>query len=155
MDCPSNSQHRSCSPANCRLGCGRDTISTLLAEASISDIPGAYDTLLDFRSAVDAGDPDARHLLETFFALRTALENRFYLSTFRLRNWIESQVIIETRVEGEAPLPASMPDTRFRSLQHLERRARQERFENDLEIESPAQVEVLFSRNPAVAAVPC
>lgn len=105
-----------CKPANCRISCGRDILADLLAEESLADIPGVCDVLLDFKSALGASakNLDARHLVEAFLLLRERLENRFYLSVYRLRHWLENHVSLECSLAGgrkptQAPPRRALP----------------------------------------------
>ena len=148
MNSQANSSSGRGAPINARLSCARDTLADLLAEPLIHAIPGACDALLDFKIAFESENPDARELLLRFFELRETLENRFYLSIFRLRQWIEQHVQIITRLRGAGSPQSSAVDTRYRNISQLEKRASQAHFESDLSTGSLDHVEVCFLRQP-------
>jgi len=144
-----------CKPANCRVSCGRDILADLLAEESLADIPGVCDVVLDFKWAIGASaqNLDARHLVEAFLLLRERLENRFYLSVYRLRHWLENHVCVECSLAGGERLLRLPLDARFRKLEQIERRARQDYYENELGADAIAAIEIRLRLLPSAAKV--
>lgn len=84
-----------CSVGTCHPKCSLEVVDELLST------PGAVkgeevDLLLDFRSLLRARQ-DAEATLRVFCDLRRRLEQHHYLAFYRLRRWLENQIVAEAR----------------------------------------------------------
>ncbi len=62
----------------------------------------ALDVALDFRLML-ASSTDAEAILQAFFQVRAAAEERHYLACFRLRRWLETQFVAHVRLDRSQP----------------------------------------------------
>lgn len=109
----------------------------LLCEVS----PSAADEVLDLRSALLNQAVTPGGLLRAFFAARNRLESEHYLLFFRLRRVLEPALGVEVCSDGGGA--ARMPvNFRYREVPQLVRGFRRERFEHDLSVDRPEDVEV-------------
>jgi len=109
------------------------------------------DAVLDFQSELLKVEFEGRAVLGAFFHMRRVFGNRYYLSFYRLRAWLENQFLIRcSGGEEEMTIPL---DGRFRSLEQIERRARHLFFEHHLQIEDPSDVRLDFLFNAEAAEV--
>ncbi len=88
-------------PDQCRPACSLELITDLLAE------PGAVtseeaDSLLDLYQLLKCRR-DAEASLRLFCQLRRRLEPRHYLAFYRLRRWLENQVVVQAYPDKNAP----------------------------------------------------
>lgn len=102
-------------------GCAFEVVDSLLGT------PGAVtgeeaDLLLDFRSALRRRE-DAEAALALFCDLRRRLEPRHYLEFFRLRRWLEGQLVSEARACPAAPAQAAPVRLDFFCVEALRRAA--------------------------------
>jgi hypothetical protein len=82
--------HLACTPANCNLNCALEVVDGLL-RATHAVRGEEMDSLLDLRSLLRRReDPEAT--LASFCQLRRSMEDRHYLSFYRLRRWLENQI---------------------------------------------------------------
>jgi hypothetical protein len=81
----------SCQPDRCRWRCAIEVIDELLSEPSIVTRREA-DDLLDLRWQLVNAE-DAEGTLRTFCAVRRRMERRHYLAFFRIRRWLENQIV--------------------------------------------------------------
>ena len=91
-----------CFVGACRPKCSLEVVDELLST------PGAVtgeevDLLLDFRSLLRARH-EAEATLQVFCDLRRRLEQQHYLAFFRLRRWLENQMIAEVRSPSSAEI---------------------------------------------------
>lgn len=108
-------------PAGRRRACAIEVVDGLLRT------PGAVtgeeaDLLLDFRSLLRRRE-DAEGTLRLFCDLRRRLEPRHYLEFFRLRRWLESQLVSEARACPAAPAHAAAVKLDFFCVEALRRAA--------------------------------
>ncbi len=90
-DCTSESVS-SCHPITCRWRCAIDVIDELLGRrATISDREA--DDLLDLRLKLLSAF-DAEETLRVFCAVRRRMEQRHYLAFFRIRRWLENNIVV-------------------------------------------------------------
>ncbi len=87
-----------CHHGTCHSQCGLEVVDELLSA------PGAVtgeevDLLLDFRSLLRAR-LEAENTLRVFCDLRRRLEQPHYLAFYRLRRWLENQMMAEVRSEA-------------------------------------------------------
>lgn len=83
-----------CAVGACRPKCSLEVVDELLS-APDSVTGEETDLLLDFRSLLRAR-VDAEATLRMFCDLRRRMESRHYLSFYRLRRWLENQIVGET-----------------------------------------------------------
>lgn len=103
--------------------------------------PTAADEVLDLRSALLNQAVTPGGLLRAFFAARNRLESEHYLLFFRLRRVLEPALGVEVSSAGSGlvRLPVNF---RYREVGQMVRGLRRERFEHDLTVERPEDVEV-------------
>ncbi|WP_438480030.1 hypothetical protein [Oleiharenicola lentus] len=77
---------------SCPLNHGVATLDHLLAELMGDADSAAFDAALDLRWLLAHSD-DANAMVSEFFRLRALIEERHYLACFRLRRWLESQLV--------------------------------------------------------------
>ena len=98
------SERTNCSPQTCRRACAQEVIDALLREHG--SVRGEeVDLLLDLRWLVRNRE-QAENTLRLFCELRRRLEEKHYLSFYRLRRWLENhlEVVVPTAAE-----PLSLP----------------------------------------------
>ncbi|MFN0068211.1 MAG: hypothetical protein ACKVYV_11300 [Limisphaerales bacterium] len=108
-------------PAGRRRACAIEVVDGLLRA------PGAVtgeeaDLLLDFRSVLRQRK-DAEGTLRLFCDLRRRLEPRHYLEFFRLRRWLEDQLVSEARACPAARAQAAPVKLDFFCVEALRRSA--------------------------------
>jgi hypothetical protein len=77
---------------SCPLNHGVSTLDHLLAELMGGADSSAFDAALDLRWQLAHSD-NAEAIILEFFRLRALIEERHYLACYRLRRWLESQLI--------------------------------------------------------------
>lgn len=80
-----------CAPSQCRRRCALEVIDELLRQPGAIDGDEA-DRLLDFRWKIGRRE-DAEETLRLFCDLRLRLEHRHYLAFFRIRRWLENNLL--------------------------------------------------------------
>ncbi|HYG35260.1 MAG TPA: hypothetical protein VEC99_10775 [Clostridia bacterium] len=90
-------------PSRCRPGCSLEIVAELLAGPDAITGEEA-DYLLDFHQLVKTRR-DAEATLRLFCDLRRRLEPRHYLIFYRLRRWLENQIVVQVR-SGTGTAPA-------------------------------------------------
>jgi hypothetical protein len=89
-----------CTPSHCQPGCSLEVVGELLST------PGALtgeeaDKMLDLRQLLlSRGDAEAA--LRLFCELRLQLEPRHYLLLYRLRRWLENQIMVVVQPAPDA-----------------------------------------------------
>lgn len=76
----------------CPLNFGLAIVDQLLAAIVGENDSAGLDAALDFRLLL-ASPHDPESVLRGFFRLREIIEDRHFLAHFRLRRWIESQIV--------------------------------------------------------------
>lgn len=85
-----------CAPARCHWRCALEVIDELLGQPSA--VSGAEcDLLLDLRWKLRERK-DAEGALRLFCDLRRQMEQRHYLAFFRIRRWLENQLLAGVRI---------------------------------------------------------
>jgi hypothetical protein len=92
---PCSSAADACAPANCHWRCALQVIDDLLGQ------PGAasgeeVDALLDLRWHLSKRT-DAEVALRLFCELRRSMEQWHYLPFFRIRRWMENNIVVQVR----------------------------------------------------------
>lgn len=87
----------------CPLNHGVAVVDQLLAAITRDGNAAALDVALDFRLLL-ASSTDANSILKEFFALRDAVENRYYLACFRLRRWLQSEIVAHVKLDRSQPV---------------------------------------------------
>lgn len=137
---PASISRAFCAPTASRALSGwRQDAARLAAELLREVSPHAADEVLDLRAALLDFRTGAKTMLEVFFAARARLESEHYLLFFRLRRVLEPALGLRVSVPGREPEQRAV-DFRFRDLNRLTNRVRQEVFEMDLNVKSPADV---------------
>jgi hypothetical protein len=80
-----------CEPNTCRWRCAIEVIDELLTQHSIISDQEA-DDLLDLRWKILSAD-DAEGTLRFFCAVRRRMERKHYLAFFRIRRWLENNMV--------------------------------------------------------------
>jgi hypothetical protein len=80
-----------CEPSTCRWRCAIEVIDELLIEHSLINDQEA-DDLLDLRCKILGAD-DAEGTLRLFCAVRRRMERKHYLAFFRIRRWLENNMV--------------------------------------------------------------
>ena len=88
----------SVSSTDCPLNHGVAVVDQLLAAITRQRDDVALDVTLDFRLLLGSSN-DADTILREFFRLRSVIEDGYYLPCFRLRRWLQSQIIAEVRLD--------------------------------------------------------
>ena len=81
----------SCEPGKCRWRCAIEIIDELLSQRATITRSEA-DDLLDLRWKLLNAD-DAEGTLRVFCAVRRRMERRHYLAFFRIRKWLENNIV--------------------------------------------------------------
>jgi hypothetical protein len=89
----------SCTVATCHESCALEVVDRLL-QATGSVRGEEVDALLDLRWLLHRRE-DAEATLALFCKLRLAMEERHYLSFYRLRRWLENHLLLSIRPPGE------------------------------------------------------
>lgn len=93
--------HSKCTFSNCRGTCALEVIDELLrTQGSVRG--EEVDALLDLRWMLRRQE-DAEAALALFCQLRRTMEERHYLSFYRLRRWLENQIEAIVRIVRGAP----------------------------------------------------
>src|SRR5688572_9129416 len=93
--------HSKCTFSNCRGTCALEVIDELLrTQGSVRG--EEVDALLDLRCMLRRQE-DAEAALTLFCGLRRTMEERHYLSFYRLRRWLENQIEASVRIVRGAP----------------------------------------------------
>lgn len=110
-----------CTPVSsfdCPLNHGVAVVDQLLAAITREGDAAALDVALDFRLLLASSD-DADKILHEFFGLRSVIEDAYYLPCFRLRRWLQSQIIAEVRLDRNQPVlltPIDLGASTYREL---------------------------------------
>jgi hypothetical protein len=102
----------------CPLNHGVAVVDQLLAAITSDGDAAALDVALDFRLLLASSD-DADTILREFFRLRSAIEDRYYLPCFRLRRWLQSEIIAEVKLDRNQPvlpMPIDLGTATYREL---------------------------------------
>ena len=86
-----------CTVGTCRQRCAVDVIDELLGLPRAAVSGEEVDLLLDLRWQLRRRE-EAEGALRLFCDLRRCMEKRHYLAFFRLRRWLENQIVAEVRV---------------------------------------------------------
>lgn len=124
-----------------RLSRWRQDAARLAAELLCVVSPAAADEVLDLRSVLLDGRVTAGEVLRVFLAARNQLEQEHYLLFYRLRRVLEPALGVEVSVANRTEERRAV-DFRWRNAPQLIRALQRERFEQDLEVASPEEVEV-------------
>lgn len=95
---PAVNRLESCTIAACHESCALEVVDALL-QATGSVRGEEVDALLDLRWLLHRRD-DAEATLALFCKLRLAMEERHYLSLYRLRRWLENHLLLSIRPPG-------------------------------------------------------
>ena len=88
-----------CGVTSCRPACALEAVDSLLRAAGA--VRGEeVDALLDFRSLLRHRQ-DAEAVLSLFCQLRRAMEERHYLTFYRLRRWLENHIQVLVLSSGD------------------------------------------------------
>jgi len=102
----------------CPLNNGVAVVDQLLAAITREGDAAALDVALDFRLLLASSD-DADTVLREFFRLRSAIEECYYLPCFRLRRWLQSEIIAEVKLDRNQPahsVPIDLGAATYREL---------------------------------------
>ncbi len=94
----------------CPLNDGLAVLDQLLAALTRDDEPAAFDAALDLRWQLQERT-SADAALRDFFRLRALVEERHYLACYRLRRWLETQLV--ARVSPDRHQPAQLIGVRL------------------------------------------
>jgi hypothetical protein len=92
IDRPSTRAAAQVAGLNCPLNHGVAALDQLLASLMGEDNSEAFDAALDLRSLL-SNATDATAIIREFYRLRSLVEERNYLACYRLRRWLEGQLI--------------------------------------------------------------
>jgi hypothetical protein len=92
----------SVSEAACPLNHGVAVVDQLLAAITREGDVEALDVALDFRLLL-ASSTDADAILREFFRMRAAVEEGHYLACFRLRRWLQDQIVAHVKMDRTQP----------------------------------------------------
>jgi hypothetical protein len=98
------------SARHCPLNHGLTVVDQLLAALTCDDEPAAFDTALDLRWQLQQ-PTNADAVLRDFFRLRALVEERHYLACYRLRRWLNAQLV--ARVVPDRHQPAQIVGVRL------------------------------------------
>jgi hypothetical protein len=104
--------------SECPLNHGLAVVDQLLAAITRDGNAVALDVALDFRLLL-ASSTDADTILREFFQLRSVVEEGYYLACFRLRRWLQSQIIAQVRLDRSQPIrqtPIKLDAATYREL---------------------------------------
>ena len=108
----------SVSTSECPLNHGVAVVDQLLAAITRERDAAALDVALDFRLLL-ASSTDADHILREFFRLREVVEEAHYLACFRLRRWLQSEIIAHVKLDRSQPVrqtPIKLDASTYREL---------------------------------------
>ena len=88
--------------AECPLNDGVSGVDQLLAAITRGSNAAALDVALDFRLLL-AGSTDADTLLREFYRLRAVVEEEHYLACYRLRRWLQTQIVAQVKLDRTQP----------------------------------------------------
>src|SRR5688572_24275646 len=89
--------------SECPLNHGLAVVDQLLAAITRDGNATALDVALDFRLLL-ASSSDADMILREFFGLRSVVEEGYYLACFRLRRWLQAQIVAQVRLDRSQPV---------------------------------------------------
>ena len=89
--------------SECPLNHGVAVVDQLLAAITRDQNASALDIALDFRLLL-ASSTDAETILREFFRLRAVVEEDYYLACFRLRRWLQSEIIAHVKLDRSQPV---------------------------------------------------
>lgn len=90
---------------SCPLNSGLAILDQLLAAVGREDDANALNAALDFRLLL-AGPHEPDAVLRSFFQLRALVEDQHFLACFRLRRWLEAQIMALVHVDRcQSPQP--------------------------------------------------
>lgn len=108
----------SVSTSECPLNHGVAVVDQMLAAITRNRDAAALDVALDFRLLL-ASSTDADHILREFFRLRSVVETAHYLACFRLRRWLQSEIIAHVKLDRSQParqMPITLDAATYREL---------------------------------------
>lgn len=106
------------SSSECPLNHGVAVVDQLLAAITRNGDAAALDVALDFRLLL-ASSTDADHILREFFRLRGVVEDAHYLACFRLRRWLQSEIIAHVKLDRSQPVrqtPIKLDTSNYKEL---------------------------------------
>ncbi|HTO03968.1 MAG TPA: hypothetical protein VL069_09715 [Opitutus sp.] len=109
---------RPVSAAECPLNHGVAVVDQLLAAITRNNDAVALDVALDFRLLL-ATSQDADEILREFYRLRSVVEEAHYLACFRLRRWLQSEIIAHVKLDRGQPVqptPIKLDASSYREL---------------------------------------
>jgi len=133
------------------MNCGMDIVDALLADSDLVGNESATNALLEFKLLLTTAAPV--EIVDGFFELRAAVRNRFYLSMYRLRRWLENQLEVQIVSETDKAGYRSPLKLRFASRQRLENAIRHEHFEHNLEVQAFDGIGIRFVARDAHSAL--
>lgn len=86
----------------CPLNDGIAVVDQILAVLTPRDGRAAYDAALDLRSLLRQ-HTNADAVLSDFIYLRAIIEDRHYLACYRLRRWLETQIVAHVTLDRGQP----------------------------------------------------
>lgn len=86
----------------CPLNDGVAVLDQLLASLMGEAESAAFDSALDLRWLLSIAG-DATEIIREFYVLRSLIEERHYLACYRLRRWLESQLVAWVAAERHQP----------------------------------------------------
>lgn len=105
---------------SCPLNSGVAILDQLLAAIGCENDPDALNAALDFRLLL-AGPHETDAVLRGFFQLRALVEDRHFLACFRLRRWLESQIVALVffdRCQPPSTLRLRLDSLSYHALRH-------------------------------------
>jgi hypothetical protein len=108
----------SATSTDCPLNHGVAVVDQLLAAITREHDALALDVALDFRLLL-ASSNDADTILREFFRLRSIIEEGYYLPCFRLRRWLQSQIIAAVKLDRNQSVrltPIDLGTSTYREL---------------------------------------
>lgn len=108
--CPVGNETAECGVRTCRQRCALDVIDELLRSPRDRVSGEEVDLLLDLRWQLRRRG-EAEGALRLFCDLRVRMENRHYLAFYRIRRWLENQLVATVRrcpAAAERTLPVKL-----------------------------------------------
>jgi hypothetical protein len=106
------------SASECPLNHGVAVVDQLLAAITRENDAAALDVALDFRLLLGSST-DANAILREFFRLRTVVEEHHYLACFRLRRWLQSEIVADVRLDRSQPIRRTPINLNAKSYREL------------------------------------
>ena len=108
--------HSAVSP--CPLNHGVAVVDQLLAAITRDHDSSSLDVALDFRLLL-ATSTDADAILRAFFQVRAVVEETHYLACFRLRRWLQSEIVARVRLDRSQPVRRTLINLDAKSYREL------------------------------------